>query len=459
MRAFIGFVGVVFLTLLSAATVPADERRELSRPNLVFLLADDLRFDGLHCTGNPVVQTPNLDQLAAKGVVFRNVFVTDSICACSRASFFTGQHVCRHKIDDFAKTFSPDAWKQTYPALLRQLGYRTGFIGKYGVGSKMPEKEFDYWRGFPGQGNYFDKGSKEHLTRRMGDQAVEFLRGATPGQPFCLSISFKAPHSQTEEPGREYPPDPRDEKLYAGMKMPVPPTVGEKFFQALPLFLQTSEGRLRWQRRKLDQPERYQDMLRNYYRLVTGMDREVGRIVAELRDLKLDSNTVIVFSSDNGYFLGGRGLVDKFFMYEESIRVPLIVFDPHVKETAGKTIDAMALNTDVAPTLLDYAEVPIPATMQGRSLRPLIDGKPSDWRKDWFYEHHYAHGGTIPPCEGVRGERWKYIRYYAATPVFEELYDLANDPLEQHNLAADAAHGKVLEELRRRWQEYRKELE
>src|SRR5262245_40726033 len=238
MRAFIGFVTVVFLSLFNAATIPAEERHELSRPNLVFLLADDLRFDGLHCTGNPVVQTPNLDQLAAKGVVFRNMFVTDSICACSRAGFLTGQHVRRHKIDDFAKTFSLDAWKQTYPALLRQHGYRTGFIGKYGIGSKMPEQEFDYWRGFPGQGNYFDNGSREHLTRRMGDQAVEFLRGAKAGQPFCLSISFKAPHSQTEVPGREYPSDPRDEKLYAGLQMPAPPTVGEKFFQALPPFLQ-----------------------------------------------------------------------------------------------------------------------------------------------------------------------------------------------------------------------------
>src|SRR5262249_25638555 len=147
----------------------------------------------------------------------------------------------------------------------------------------------------------------------------------------------------------------------------------EKFFQALPPFLRESEGRLRWQRRKLAEPDRFQEMLRNYYRLVTGMDREVGRIVEELRELKLDDNTVIIFTSDNGYFLGGRGLVDKFFMYEESIRVPLIICDPRTKETtAGKKVDAMSLNIDVAPTLLDYAGVEIPSTMQGRSLRPLV---------------------------------------------------------------------------------------
>jgi arylsulfatase A-like enzyme len=293
----------------------------------------------------------------------------------------------------------------------------------------------------------------------MGDQAIEFLRSLEAGQPFCLSVSFKAPHSQEEEAGREYPIDPRDEDLYAGVAIPPPPTVGERFFAALPAWARESEGRLRWLRRGYDRPGRYQEALRNYYRLVTGMDREVGRIRAALADLGLERETLIVFTSDNGYFLGGRGLVDKFFMYEESIRVPLIVFDPQLPESErGRRLDPMVLNVDVAPTLLDYAGVAVPSGMQGASLRPLVEGRDVEWRKEWFYEHHYQHTGTIPPSEGVRTDRWKYLRWTAVEPAAEELYDLGSDPLEEHNLAADPAHQQTLAELRGRWEALREGL-
>jgi arylsulfatase A-like enzyme len=423
----------------------AEARSE--RPNLIVLVADDLRWDALGCAGNATVHTPHLDRLAAEGLHFANSFVTDSICAPSRASILTGQYVRRHGIDDFAKTFTAEQWAETYPALLRRSGYRTGFIGKYGVGSVMPEAEFDCWRGFAGQGDYFQPDSEMHLTTVMGDQAIEFLHGGQANQPFCLSISFKAPHSQVEAAGGEYPPDPHDARLYADLVIPPPPTFGERFFEALPAWARESEGRRRWLLREYDRPDRYQESLRNYYRLVTGIDREVGRIREALRELGLDGDTLIVFTSDNGYFLGGRGLVDKFFMYEESIRVPLIVFDPRLPaENGGRQVESMVLNIDLAPTLLDYASVAAPVGMQGRSWRPLVEGRDAAWRIDWFYEHHYSHGGTIPPSEGVRTERWKYIRWTAA------------DPLEEHNLTDDPAHQETLLELRGRWQELREEL-
>ena len=203
-----------------------------------------------------------------------------------------------------------------------------------------------------------------------------------------------------------------------------------------------------------------QGILRDYYRLITGVDREVGRITAELERRGLSQNTVVIFTSDNGYALADRGLADKWFMWEEDIRVPLIIVDPRLPPTAqGRTADAMTLNVDLAPTLLDLAGIPVPVAMQGRSLMPLLGGAPPprDWRTDFFYEHHSV-ANRIPQSEGVRTERWKYIRWVAVTPVVEELYDLAADPLEEHNLVHEAAHQQTLAGLRARWQALKEEL-
>src|SRR4051812_14292748 len=174
-------------------------------PNILFLVADDLRADTLGCAGNKIVQTPNIDGLAGRGVMFRNAFVTTSICCVSRASIFSGQYARRHGIEDFKTSFTTDQWSRTYPALLRKAGYQTGFIGKFGVGDVMPTNAFDYWDGFPGQGYFFKTNDPVHLTRKMGDSALTFLR-ANHSRPFCLSISFKAPHVQDEDITRPFPP-------------------------------------------------------------------------------------------------------------------------------------------------------------------------------------------------------------------------------------------------------------
>ncbi len=441
------------VSLAFPAPAPAADRP----PNIVFLLADDLRWDALGCTGSPVARTPHLDALAARGVNFRNHFVTTSICCVSRASILSGQYARRHGINDFQTAFTPAAFAQTYPALLRAAGYRTGFIGKYGVGTVMPEKEFDDWRGFPGQGRYFEKGDPGHLTAKMGDQALEFLRGCDAARPYCLSVSFKAPHAQDGAP-REFPPDPRDESLYADVTVPVPRTADPRFFAGLPKFVQESEGRRRWKNR-FDTPQRFQQTARDYFRLVTGLDREVGRIVAALRERGLADSTLIVFTSDNGFFLGERGMADKWLMYEPSIRVPLIVYDPRLPERdRGRTVEALTLNIDLAPTLLDSAGVTVPAAVQGRSLLPLVLGERPAWRSDFFYEHHTL-PKIIPPSEGVRTERWKYLRWLAAEPAVEELYDLRADPQEEHNLVSVPEHRDMLDRLRRRWAELRKNLQ
>lgn len=340
------------------------------KPNILFILTDDQRWNTLGCMGDTNILTPNIDRLAQEGVLFQNHFVTTSICCCSRASIFTGQYMRRHGIPDFEKPFTSAQWAETYPALLREHGYRTGFIGKFGVGNDPSvyamSNQFDYWRGIPGQGGkyFIEPGdtNRTHQTSRMGQQALEFLNSSPTNRPFCLSISFTAPHARDQMPhDRQFTPDDRDEPLYAGITMPQPVTATDAYFQLLPKSVQTSEARTRWHWH-FDTPEKFQNNTKDYYRLISGIDREVGRIMAELKMRGLASNTVVIVTSDNGYFLGDRELSDKWFMYEESLRDPLIICDP--REPAGKrgrNEQAMTLNIDFAPTMLDLAGVPPPA--------------------------------------------------------------------------------------------------
>ena len=429
----------------------------VSRPNLLFILADDLRWDAVGFMGDRVVQTPHLDKLAKRGTIFRNAFVTTAICCVSRASIMAGQAERRHGIPDFATPFKPRQWSNTYPALLRAAGYRTGFIGKFGVGNdaatKAMAKEFDYWRGLSGQAGPFfaaNDPTRTHATAKFGSQAVEFVAASDATKPWCLSISFSAPHARDGQP-REFPPDLRDESLYGDAKIKPPPTATEEFHQKLPAVVRKSEGRRRWEKR-FATPEMFQATVKDYYRLVTGLDREVGRIVELLEARGLATNTVIVFTSDHGFALGDRGLADKWFLYEESIRVPLFIADLRVPaKRHARTVDAMVLNIDVAPTLLNYAGLPVPEVMQGRTLRPLVEkAQVFAWRTDFLYEHHFG-PKIIPPSEGVRNGRWKYIRYLNESPVVEELFDLKRDPLEARNLVGEAKHAEMLEQMRRRW--------
>lgn len=445
----------ILIAILVAFTTAATSAAE-ARPNIILIVADDLRWDALGYSGNRIVQTPNLDQLARRGTRFRNHFVISSICNVSRATMFTGQYLRRHGIYEFDTPFTPEQWSRCYPKLLRNAGYRTGFIGKFGVGDSNfianMAKEFDYWRGLPGQaGLFFPKNNPNarHKTALFGDQALEFIRSNDVLHPFCLSISFNAPHARDRQP-REFWPDPRDENLYVNAKIPISPKATEELFQRLPAIAKTSMGRDRWALR-FDTPEKFQHIVKDYYRLITGIDREVGRIVQTLTELGLRENTIIVFTSDNGFFLGERGMADKWLMYEESIRIPMLICDP--REHKPRAIEALTLNIDLAPTILDLAGVAIPKEMQGRSLVPFVQGRrPNDWRRDFFYEHHTM-TKVIPEIEGVRTERWKYVRWVTTSPVFEELFDLQKDPEELRNLAAEPRYQKQLIALRERWKE------
>ncbi len=434
----------------------------LTPPNLLILMTDDQRWDTVGFMGNRMIRTPHLDRLAAEGVVFENHFVTTSICSISRATFYTGQWARRHGIQDFARPLSPEALAKTYFARLRRAGYRVGFVGKWGLGGALPAEAFDYFTGYPGQGRYFEPEDPErvHLTRRLGDQALAFLSATPADQPFCLTVAFKAPHVQDNSPD-PFQPDPRYDELYGEVVIPAPKTAAAAYFEALPEFLRVSEGRVRWGQR-FSSPEHFQDSVRKYYRLITGVDDVVGELVQALEARGVAGRTVIVFTSDNGFFLAERGLAGKWLMYEESIRTPMMIHDPRLAaEHRGRRLRVMTLNVDLAPTLLDLAGLATPGAMQGRSLAPLMTGEaPADWRTEWFYEHLFARPGApgiapIPQTEGVRTERWKYIRYIEQEPPYEELFDLVQDPLEERNLAGEAAYADQLKAMRERWKRLR----
>lgn len=420
------------------------------RPNLLFILTDDQRADLLSCAGHSILQTPNIDRLATAGVRFTNNFCATAICCTSRATILSGLHEKTHKISNFRTPLSPDVVAFSYPNLLRQAGYKTGFVGKYGVGGDGAPKElFDVSFGNPGP-------ERVGQSRDLGKQAISFLDGIKAEDNFCLSLSFRAPHARDPDP-KQYLYDPEEADLYRNVQIPFPRKAAPEYFERMPAFVQESESRVRWKKRFTD-PEHYQESVRSYFRLIAGVDQVVGNVLQTLQSRGLADNTVVIFSSDNGYFLGERGLADKWYLYEESIRTPLIVYDPRLPAALrGKTRSEMTLNMDISPTLLSLAGIPVPQAVQGRNVMPLVRGEKPAWRKDWFYSHLFngtPPAVTIPRSEGIRSERWKYIRWTDQSPVVEEVYDLKNDPEELVNLKTSPEKPK----LAARWKTWNEAL-
>lgn len=410
------------------------------RPNILLLLGDDHRWDALGCMGNAVVQTPNLDRLAQQGVLFENHFATTPICCASRASIMLGEYAGGHGIYDFATPLSPSQVAATYWGQMRRAGYHTGFIGKFGVGNKMPEEAFDVWMGFPGQGFYFPNGpSGPHLNHIMRDQAIEFLESAPAGKPFCLSISFKSPHVQDEDP-RQYLPSQDTEARYRNVEIPPHRGAPSSDINRFPPAIQHSENRHRWGVR-FSTPELYQASVKGYYRLVTGIDDALGALRERLEKLGLADNTIILYSADHGVFNGEHGFAGKWYGHEESVRIPLILYDPRLPSSSrGKRVRAMTLNIDLQPTVLELAGLPAATPVHGQSVCPLVQNPQSEGRAVWYFEHRFPYRGWIPSSHGIRTRRWKYIRYTDVAAPFEELYDLESDPIETVNLAGNSKY-------------------
>lgn len=431
---------LLFYLILLSGLVEAKPR------NIVVLYADDWRHDTLGVAGHPVVRTPYLDGLARQGVRFRHSYVTTSICGVSRASFLTGQWMSRHGNTAFDAFRTP--WEETWPGMLRANGYYVGHVGKWHNG-RFPAERFDFGRSYAGR--HFMKqpdGSTLHVTRKNERDALEFLRTRPTDKPFSLTVSFFATHAEDEHP-RQYLYQPESADLYRDVTIPLPPTAGDAFFRLLPPFIanEQNEGRNRWHWR-FDTAEKYQEYMKSYYRLATEVDTVAGRILQELKVSGLERETLVIFTTDNGYFHGEHGLADKWYPYEESIRVPLIIRDPR-DQRRGKIRDEMVLNVDLAPTILGFAGVRPPSGMQGRDLAPLYLGRaPRNWRRQYFYEHATIRNvDFIPSSTALVRRDVKYI--YWPDFQYEELFDLQRDPYETRNLVEDQSYTGQLAVLRR----------
>ena len=453
------------LSLLAAVlsvSAPAATAGPPGRPNFVFVLVDDLRWDELGCAGHPYLRTPHLDRVAREGVFFRNAFATTPLCSPSRASLLTGQYAHRHGIVDNTDRSADSHRLDTFPRRLQAAGYETAFLGKWHMGNDpTPRPGFDVWTCLKGQGSTNDPELYEngvaakvpgYVTDILTDRAVAFLRRER-AKPFLLYLAHKALHPETAQnadgsltdPGASrFIPAERHRTLYAGAPVPRRPNA-----------LAPPEGKPALLRRIGDLPPlgpvtgTSDETVRDRQRMLSAVDEGLGAVFRALEETGRLDDTVVVVTSDHGYFYGEHGLsVERRLAYEEAVRIPLLVRYP-VRKARG-TIDATALTIDLAPTLLDLAGVPVPETMQGRSLAPLLDGAAMNSRSSFLIEYFTD---TVFPrvhkmgYRAVRTGRWKYI-HYTELEGMDELYDLEADPYEMKNRIGDPAARSDLDTLK-----------
>lgn len=448
--------------------------QESNRPNFIIMVSDDLRWDAISINKNKVIQTPHMDSLASQGTYFSNAFVTTPICAVSRASILSGQYAKTHGANDFS---TPIDLSKTYPGLLKKVNYYNGFIGKWGVNDSDKDyfeevvSLFDYWAGSTHQGNYWheadcnyvvnngtsekydflcdcpadSRGKKaeqvrigkanlknpKHLTTEIIPEKVKsFLKQRDRKKPFCLSISFKTPHG----PWSDY--DLRYEERFNDSSMPISKSADFDHAKSRPEFLRNSlNGDLEKVKNK-SMKGPLQQSIRKYYRMIEGMDFAIGQIREQLDKENLSENTIIIFLSDNGMFLGDHGFRGKWLMYEESVKTPMFIYNP--KKKKGHIVDELVANIDVAPTILDFSKISIPEYMDGKSLIALMNSEVEDFRNEIFLEHYFTNGhgkNHIERSKAIRTKEWKYIKYVDQNgPISEELYHISEDSLEMRNL-------------------------
>lgn len=425
------------------------------RPNILFLFADDQRYDTLSCAGHDIVQTPTIDKLAAGGVRFSNAHVTTAVCWVSRSVVLTGQWARTHAQRDSIPTVKPESLTTMFPVMLRQAGYRTGHFGKWHMKAPQgfdPKQQYDEFEAIT-RNPYIKTlpdGTKKHETDIVCDKGIEFIKSQPKDKSFCLNLWFNAAHAEDSDhrPGIGLYPWPQStDGMYDDRSIP-PARLGDPaIYEAHPQFLKDSINRQRWFW-GYDTPEKYEINVRAYYRMISGIDKGVARVLAALEAAGLADNTIIIYSGDNGYYLGDRGFQGKWSHFEESLRVPMIIYDPRVaKEQRGRVNNELVLNVDLAPTFLDFAGVEKPTAYEGRSLVPFVQSKPViNWRTFFFCEHL-----DLAPTltwEGIRDQRYVYARYFDQQPAYEFLHDLESDRDELKNYVADPAHAQALQKMR-----------
>lgn len=493
---------ITLLLWILLASMPKAEAQQSKRPNIVVVLADDMRWDYLGAMGaNLIIQTPNLDKLAVEGTLFTNAFVTSAICTPSRTSILTGMYERKHGVTFGSNSvMTEEAWENTYPMLLRKSGYYTGWIGKnhtpvgrteegMGYMSGVMEASFDYWRAGHGHLGFYPKKNHEIFSDAKADNQIDiiqeavdeflsveetlvpsksFLRTRPADQPFCLLINFNVPHSNSTNSMKLLPGDPAlyrtgyrdklDQLALPANYIPYHSIQSPK----LPVNVYNGEylPSYDWVKSKESLNENQIRTLET----VTGIDQVVGKLIRELEEQGELDNTVIVFTSDHGILHGEFGLGGKTMLYDVDLKIPLVIYAPGLDQQ--RVVEEMSLNIDLGPTLLDMAGVAIPEQMQGKSLKPLIENKEVPWRTDFFSENLFMEQ-NYPRTEAVRTKDWKYIRYFSKEkdqhhilslvspilgeqPIYEELYDLKNDPNEEKNLVAQPDKQELLEQFRDR---------
>lgn len=430
--------------LAAGAAAAAFAQKGAKRPNFLFILTDDQRWDALSCLGHPFLKTPGLDRIRREGVLFANAFVTTSLCSPSRACFLTGTYAHTNGVtDNTGRELDPER-TPSFGQLLQKAGYETGYIGKWHQARHAnPRKGFDHWLSFRGQGVYIDPDLNEngrefkatgYMTDILTDAALQFIRKER-SKPFCLVLAHKAIHGP-------FTPAERHKDLYSDVAVPEPPNYKDDL-----------SSKPAWQRRtgkdaSAAVPERREpppwnphppSPFMDYYRALAAVDEGVAKVLDALQAQGILDDTVIFFAGDNGYFKGehnGKG--DKRLAYEEALRIPYLMRYPRLAKP-NSTVSQLVLNIDLAPTLLDLAGVAIPPHMQGRSLQPLFSGKAPKWRESFLYEYWVDMNPVLPRMVGVRTRDAKFIRYPDIEDI-PEMYDLKKDPYEMKNVALEGSY-------------------
>ncbi len=484
-RQFLKTVGLAagLATLPSCVSGGRASAKATERPNIIFIMTDDHASHAMSCYGSKINKTPNLDRIAKNGMRFENCFCTNSICAPCRAVILTGKHSHINGLKDNRLKF--DGSQQTFPKLLQKAGYQTAIIGKWHL--KTDPTGFDYWNILPGQGRYYNPDMIEmgrrkkytgYVTDIITDHALDWLKRRGTEKPFCLMYHHKAPH-------RSWEPGPKHLTMYDDVTMPEPDTLFddytgrgraakeqdmsiEKTMTSRDLKLTapknlTPEQKKNWDAAYNPKNEafkkanlqgkdlvrwKYQRYIKDYLRCIASVDDNVGRLLDYLDSSGLAENTVVFYTSDQGFYLGDHGWFDKRFMYEESLRMPLLVRYPKEIKPGSVNKD-LVQNLDFAETFLDFAGVKAPDDMQGESLRKILQGKtPRRWRKSIYY-HYYEYPAvhSVKRHYGVRTKRYKLIHFYNDIDEWE-LYDMKKDPNEMNNVYNDSGYAKVVKELK-----------
>lgn len=445
------------------------------RPNIIFIMTDDHAAHAISAYGSKLIKTPNIDRLAKEGIKFDNCFVTNSICTPSRAAILTGKYAHINGVPVFNHIDNTQPLLSKY---MQQAGYYTGMIGKWHLGGNNPQQAeegkpagFDYWNILPGQGAYFDPVMIENGQRKkypgyttdvITDLSLEFMQNRPQDKPFFLMYHHKAPH-------RNWQPDEKHRKQFENVEVPIPATFDDDYKgksdasreATMHIDVDLNDSDL-----KMKPPAgltgaalkkwKYQRYMRDYLACVASVDDNIGRVLEWLDKSGQAKNTIVIYTSDQGFFLGEHNFFDKRFMYEESLRMPFLMRWPG-KIKAGSVSKGMILNVDFAPMMLDAAGAQVPADMQGRSFLPLLTGRvPKDWRTSMYYRYYHPGHHNVAAHYGVRTQRYKLIFFNKLNQW--ELYDLKKDPREMNNVYTDPAYAKTVEELKQELQRLKKEL-